>query len=101
MLQQYPLDYKKLLASDALSDAQKYEIRKKDQKLKPRLEAAQKKETEEMMSKLKGFGNSILGVSYILTVSWGILILSATQQVILGYQRITSSLCQTAREGIR
>ena len=31
------------------------------QYLKPRLEAAQKRETAEMMDKLKGLGNSILG----------------------------------------
>lgn len=29
--------------------------------LKPRVEAAQKQETGEMLDKLKGFGNSILG----------------------------------------
>jgi hypothetical protein len=31
------------------------------QYLKPRLEAAQKRETDEMLGKLKGLGNSILG----------------------------------------
>jgi len=33
-------------------------------KLKPRLEIAQKKETDEMLDKLKGLGNSILGEEF-------------------------------------
>ncbi|KAJ3545064.1 hypothetical protein NMY22_g2572 [Coprinellus aureogranulatus] len=53
-------DYKALLA--LLQPAsQKHDIESKLQKLKPRLEAAQKRETSEMLDKLKGLGNSLLG----------------------------------------
>jgi len=37
------------------------DVQSKIQKLKPRLEAAQKRETTEMLGKLKTLGNSILG----------------------------------------
>ncbi|KIM48022.1 hypothetical protein M413DRAFT_439716 [Hebeloma cylindrosporum] len=43
------------------SPTQLNETRRKLQYLKPRLEAAQKRETDEMLGKLKGLGNSILG----------------------------------------
>ena len=46
------------------SPMQLNEVRRKLEYLKPRLETAQKQETEEMLSKLKGLGNSILG-SYL------------------------------------
>ncbi|KAF5337138.1 hypothetical protein D9611_003355 [Ephemerocybe angulata] len=41
--------------------SQKAEIESKLRKLKPRLEAAQKRETSEMLDKLKGLGDSLLG----------------------------------------
>jgi hypothetical protein len=44
------------------SPSQLIDIRRKLQQLKPRLEIAQKKETDEMMDKLKGLGNSLLGM---------------------------------------
>ncbi|KAG2023272.1 phosphoprotein phosphatase [Coprinopsis cinerea AmutBmut pab1-1] len=53
-------DYK-ALQQLAKSSLQKSEIETKLKNLQPRLEAAQKKETAEMVDKLKGFGNSILG----------------------------------------
>ena len=37
--------------------------------LKPRIEEAQKKETGEVLEKLKGIGNSILGVSIFFSKS--------------------------------
>ncbi|PPQ89610.1 hypothetical protein CVT25_012355 [Psilocybe cyanescens] len=43
------------------SPSQQSDIKRKLQLLKPRLEAAQKRETDEMLGKLKGLGNSILG----------------------------------------
>ena len=43
------------------SNAQKLDIESKLRRLKPRLEAAQKKETGEMLGKLKGLGDSLLG----------------------------------------
>ena len=55
-----PADYNTLLKLYT-SPKQVNETRKKLQYLKPRLEAAQKQETDEMLSKLKGLGNSILG----------------------------------------
>ncbi|KAH6917197.1 hypothetical protein BKA70DRAFT_1367697 [Coprinopsis sp. MPI-PUGE-AT-0042] len=53
-------DYK-MLKELLASPAQKAEVDSKMRSLLPRVEAAQKKETAEMVDKLKGFGNSILG----------------------------------------
>lgn len=50
----------KLLPSDS---PQVGPIRHTLESLKPRVEQAQKKETGEMLDKLKGIGNSILGAS--------------------------------------
>lgn len=52
-------DYEKLLTLSPPSDVGK--IRAALNKVKPRAEAAQKREMSEMMGKLKGIGNSILG----------------------------------------
>ena len=59
------LDYNKLLTLIS-SPSQIADIRRKLQALKPRLENAQKREMDEMMSKLKGLGNSLLGPSNLL-----------------------------------
>jgi len=53
-------DYNSLLKL-VTSPSQLMDIRRKLQQLKPRLESAQKQETNEMMDKLKGLGNSLLG----------------------------------------
>lgn len=53
-------DYNSLLKL-VTSPSRLTDIRSKLQQLKPRLENAQKKETDEMMDKLKGIGNSLLG----------------------------------------
>ncbi|KAF7339709.1 Tetratricopeptide repeat protein 1 [Mycena sanguinolenta] len=54
-------DYTTLLKLLPASDPQIKEIERSQRLLKPRLEAAQKAETAEMLGKLKGIGNSILG----------------------------------------
>ena len=54
-------DYTKLLTLLPSGSAQYIETRRKLTAVKPRAEAAQKKETSEMLDKLKGIGNSILG----------------------------------------
>ncbi|KAJ7706475.1 hypothetical protein B0H17DRAFT_919415 [Mycena rosella] len=54
-------DYATLLKILPLSSHQAKEIERSELLLKPRLEAAQKEETAEMLGKLKGLGNSILG----------------------------------------
>jgi hypothetical protein len=54
-------DYEKLLTLVPASDIS--EVRAALNKVKPRAETAQKKEMGEMMDKLKGIGNNILGVS--------------------------------------
>ncbi|TFY64213.1 hypothetical protein EVG20_g6029 [Dentipellis fragilis] len=54
-------DYKKLLEILPPSSPQAKEVQRALRLLEPRVEAAQKKEMEEMMGKLKGFGNTILG----------------------------------------
>ncbi|KAF5312125.1 hypothetical protein D9619_003040 [Psilocybe cf. subviscida] len=53
-------DYNTLLKL-VTSPSQAADLRRKLQSLKPRLEAAQKRETDEMIGKLKGLGNSVLG----------------------------------------
>ncbi|KAL0571007.1 hypothetical protein V5O48_010954 [Marasmius crinis-equi] len=56
----YLTDYSKLV--DLLSESsERTATQRKLQAIKPRVEEAQKKETAEMMGKLKGIGNSILG----------------------------------------
>lgn len=62
------LDYNSLLKL-VTSTSQLTDIRRKLQQLKPRLESAQKKETNEMMDKLKGLGNSLLGTLLKLFLS--------------------------------
>lgn len=54
-------DYNTLLNIVPEADPRRKEISSALQKLKPRAEAAQKKETAEMLDKLKGLGNNILG----------------------------------------
>lgn len=56
------IDYTKLLTLLSSSSSQYVETRRRLNALKPRVEAAQKRETSEMMDKLKGIGNSILGM---------------------------------------
>jgi len=54
-------DYTTLLNILPSTSPQAKEIERSQVLLKPRLEAAQKRETDEMLGKLKGLGNSILG----------------------------------------
>ncbi|KAI0094636.1 hypothetical protein BDY19DRAFT_988455 [Irpex rosettiformis] len=54
-------DYTKLLTLLTSESVQYIDARRKLAAIKPRAEAAQKKETSEMFDKLKGIGNSILG----------------------------------------
>ncbi|KAJ6627212.1 TPR-like protein [Mycena sp. CBHHK59/15] len=54
-------DYTTLFEILPTSSPQKREVERSLLLLKPRVEAAQKQETAEMLSKLKGLGNSILG----------------------------------------
>ena len=70
ILNQVSLDYDALLkllppTSPLLSD-----IRVALHRTKPRREAAQKAEMGEMMDKLKGLGNSLLGLALLLPVLW-------------------------------
>ncbi|KAF9068018.1 hypothetical protein BDP27DRAFT_1327814 [Rhodocollybia butyracea] len=54
-------DYNTLLDLLPESSNEKKEIQRTLQRLKPRVEAAQQQETTEMLDKLKGIGNNILG----------------------------------------
>ncbi len=65
--------------------------------LKPRLEAAQKKETGEMMGKLKELGNSFLGASRVLAVHF----LAHGVQATSACRRITSNLNPMVKGGIQ
>ncbi|KZV98904.1 hypothetical protein EXIGLDRAFT_763134 [Exidia glandulosa HHB12029] len=55
------LDYTTLLTIYPESSREASDIRRAQRQLTPRLEAAKKKEMDEMVSKMKGLGNSILG----------------------------------------
>lgn len=55
-------DYTNLLRILPPSAPQVEELKRSLKLLKPRVEAAQKAETAEMLDKLKGLGNSILGM---------------------------------------
>jgi hypothetical protein len=57
----FALDYEKLLTLLPASSKEHRDAKRALQAVKPRAEAAQKKEMGEMLDKLKGFGNSILG----------------------------------------
>ena len=54
-------DYQTLLDLLPSTSPQLPEVRRSLQSIKPRAEQAQKKEMGEMMDKLKGLGNSVLG----------------------------------------
>ncbi|OCH95778.1 TPR-like protein [Obba rivulosa] len=54
-------DYETLLKALPPDSPEVRSIKRSLQSLKPRIEAAQKQETAEMVDKLKGLGNSILG----------------------------------------
>jgi len=54
-------DYTLLIEILPHSSAQLTDVKRSLQALKPRVEQAQKKETGEMLDKLKGLGNSLLG----------------------------------------
>lgn len=56
-------DYNTLLTLLAPSSSQAEEVQRALQILKPRVEEAQKQEMGEMVDKLKGLGNKILGKS--------------------------------------
>lgn len=68
-------DYTKLLGIFPSNSPQLVETRRLSQALGPRIAAAQKRETGEMVDKLKGLGNSILGAvpsdktQHVLTMS--------------------------------
>ncbi|KDQ30605.1 hypothetical protein PLEOSDRAFT_172987 [Pleurotus ostreatus PC15] len=55
------LDYKKLLTLLPQGSSQGRDVERSLRAIGPRVEAAQKAETAEMLGKLKGLGNSILG----------------------------------------
>ena len=57
------LDYKKLLTLLPQGSSQGRDVERSLRAIGPRVEAAQKAETAEMLGKLKGLGNSILGTS--------------------------------------
>ncbi|KAK2461768.1 hypothetical protein APHAL10511_006231 [Amanita phalloides] len=54
-------DYNTLLKILPESDSRRHGVSSALQQLKPRIEASQKRETAEMLDKLKGVGNNILG----------------------------------------
>lgn len=55
-------DYTSILDLLPPSSPQLVEVRQSLQAIKPRVEHAQKQETGEMVEKLKGLGNSVLGM---------------------------------------
>jgi hypothetical protein len=65
---QHPIDYNTLLTLLPSSSAQHDEAQRSLRMLQPRVEAAQKLETAEMMDKLKGLGNSLLGLCFLCLI---------------------------------
>lgn len=63
------LDYKLLLELLPPGSPELMQTRKILQSLEPRARAAQEKETAEMMGKLKGLGNTILGMPVLHEIS--------------------------------
>lgn len=63
-------DYNTLLSLLPSGSSQSREVQRSLASLKPRVEAAQKRETDEMFGKLKGLGNSILGACFPITESY-------------------------------
>ena len=57
------VDYNKLLEICPKGSAQAREVERALRSLSPRVEDAQKREVDEMMGKLKGIGNTVLGQS--------------------------------------
>jgi len=90
-------DYNALLKLHT-SPAQINDVQKKLRLLKPKLESAQKRETDEMLNKLKGLGDSILGLSVSLLLMRED---ADAQQGILDYRPAISSLNPMAREDIQ
>ena len=88
------IDYTTLLKLLPPSSPLFRETERSLQLLKPRTEAAQKRETAEMLDKLKGLGNSLLG-----TLLDPLIILTFTFpfQGILVYRRTISSLSPMGR----
>ena len=89
------VDYTKLVTLLPLSSDQVAEARRSLRLLEPRIEEAQKREMGEMVDKLKGFGNSILGERDALKLE---VTLKRPMKGDLAYRQITSSLNQTVRE---
>jgi len=78
------------------SSPQLERIRQSLQRLKPRIEAAQKRETAEMMDKLKGLGNSLLSARNVrLSPNY---LTNLLFQIDLVYRLTTSSSNLTAKE---
>lgn len=95
-IQTYIADYTKLLSILRPSSPQYAETKRLQSALKPRLDEAQKHETGEMLDKLKGIGNSILGMTPFFRRPS--VVFRKFTQAISDYQRTTSNLCLTVRE---
>jgi hypothetical protein len=63
-------DYTKLIAILPPNSVPLQEAKRLLQALRPRVDAAQKRETDEMVGKLKDLGNSILGKSKDYASGW-------------------------------
>jgi hypothetical protein len=63
----YSIDYNTLVALLPPSSNQAAEAKRSLRLLEPRLEEAQKREVGEMVDKLKGIGNNVLGERIALT----------------------------------
>lgn len=59
-------DYNTLLTVLPSDAPQRADVKRALASLKPRIEAAQKAETAEMLDKLKGMGNNILGTQTMM-----------------------------------
>ena len=92
-------DYNTLLKLP-LTGKESKEIQNVLQKLKPRLEAAQKRETTEMLNKLKTLGNSFLGRYFSESRSTTDELIFLCQAILVCRQ-IISSLCRMDKVATR
>lgn len=70
MLTSCVVDYTTLLTLFPEASRDVFDVRRAQADLKPRLEAAKKKDMDEMVSKMKGLGNSLLGERFPYNVAF-------------------------------
>ena len=95
------LDYNALLKLLPSHSPLMPQVKRSLSAVSPRVEAAKSKETAEMLDKLKGLGNSILGIPNLCISFSRELIGGRCAQATLVFPQTTFSSYPMAKEGIR